>query len=172
MELIIIWLILCICVGVYANGKGRSGIGFFFLSFFLSPLIGLIIALVSYPNEEKIEEKTISTGERKKCPFCAELVKTEAKVCKHCQRDLPEIELPVMIIDNIKYPVMSIKNEDLEYIKKTNKCHLCSNELEKMENVKNKLSSSYIPGSNTIVRKEVEEFLVCRSCGRSFRINE
>ena len=25
----------------------------------------------------------------KECPFCSELVKSQAKVCKHCQRDLP-----------------------------------------------------------------------------------
>jgi hypothetical protein len=30
--------------------------------------------------------------ESKKCPFCAELVKKEAKVCKHCGRDLPGAE--------------------------------------------------------------------------------
>jgi len=88
METVVIWFILCICVGAYANGKGRSGIGFFFLSFFLSPLIGFIIALISKSNEKEIEEKTILSGERKKCPYCAELVKIEATVCKHCQRDL------------------------------------------------------------------------------------
>jgi hypothetical protein len=26
----------------------------------------------------------------RKCPFCAEMVKKEAKVCRFCQRDLPQ----------------------------------------------------------------------------------
>lgn len=30
----------------------------------------------------------------KKCPFCAEWVAAEAKVCKHCRRDLPAITAP------------------------------------------------------------------------------
>jgi hypothetical protein len=29
------------------------------------------------------------TGNRKKCPFCAEDIAVGAKVCKHCKRDLP-----------------------------------------------------------------------------------
>lgn len=28
-------------------------------------------------------------GELRKCPYCAEMVRVEAKVCKHCGREIP-----------------------------------------------------------------------------------
>ncbi|BFL82429.1 hypothetical protein L5M43_05130 [Shewanella sp. SW36] len=82
------WLILAILVGVYANTKGRSGVGFFLLAVILSPLIGFIIALVISPVKGVIEANAIQSGDMKKCPDCAELVKAEAKICKHCRAEL------------------------------------------------------------------------------------
>lgn len=49
MLAIVGWLILSVLVGVVAEARGRSGTGFFFLSLFLSPLIGVIFAL-AMPN--------------------------------------------------------------------------------------------------------------------------
>jgi hypothetical protein len=97
MEFGILWLILCILVGVYASSKGRSGFGYFILSAFLSPLLGIIIVLILGPKADALEDKAISAGDVRKCPFCAELIKTEALVCKHCGKDVPKaayIEAP------------------------------------------------------------------------------
>jgi len=38
------WIALCFLAGWIAAQKGRSGAGFFFLSLFLSPLIGILAA--------------------------------------------------------------------------------------------------------------------------------
>lgn len=84
----IFWLVFAILVGVFASSKGRSGVGFFFLAVLLSPLIAFIIALIVRPIRANTEAKAMESGEFKKCPSCAELVKTEAKLCKHCHSAL------------------------------------------------------------------------------------
>lgn len=83
MELFLTWLILSILAGYYAGTKGRSSIGFFFLSIFLSPLIGFIAALVL----PKVDDEIAKQNNLKKCPYCKELVKQEATVCKHCGKE-------------------------------------------------------------------------------------
>ena len=44
--MLLFWFIGCIIVAVAANGRGRSGIGWFFLSILISPILGLILVLV------------------------------------------------------------------------------------------------------------------------------
>jgi hypothetical protein len=85
---IIIWLGLSVIAGIVAANKGRSGFGFFLLSVLLSPLIGIIAALVAKRNQSAVEEDLLSRGQMKKCPYCAELVRTEASVCRYCGKEL------------------------------------------------------------------------------------
>ncbi len=94
MLFIPLWLVFSIMVGLYANSKGRSGLGFFFLSLILSPLIGLIVALLVKPDAKKIEQAVLATGENKKCPYCAEIIKREAIVCRFCGREVPAEQKP------------------------------------------------------------------------------
>ena len=87
MSFVFFWLVFAALVGVFANSKGRSGFGFFLLSLLLSPLIGFIIALIVKPQEKVVEQKVIAQGNSKKCPDCAEIVKIEAKICRHCRHE-------------------------------------------------------------------------------------
>ena len=85
--MIIGWIILSFLCGMLASSKGKSFFGYLFLSLLLSPLIGFIAVLIAKADNKKIENKSIRSGENKKCPDCAELIKSEAKVCKHCGKN-------------------------------------------------------------------------------------
>jgi uncharacterized membrane protein YGL010W len=80
---VLCWIVLSIACGNYARDRGSSFLGFFMLSVLISPLIVFIVAFISLGNS-KIN----------KCPDCAEFIKSEANICKHCGKrfDLKEVE--------------------------------------------------------------------------------
>ena len=90
MGLFVAWIAFSIVAGVIASNKGRSSVGFFFLALVLSPILGIIAALIAKPDEKKIDKSKIAAGDSKKCPFCAEVIKAEAMVCRYCGRELAE----------------------------------------------------------------------------------
>ena len=73
---IIIWLVCSSLVGLYAEKKGLNVIGYTVGATLLSPLLAWLFALSAEP------------GNVKTCPKCAEQVKQEAKICKHCRSEL------------------------------------------------------------------------------------
>ena len=77
MEILVglfLWVLFGVFSAMIASTKGRSAGGWFFMGLIFGPF-GLLVALL--PATEK-------SGATRKCPDCAEVVKAEAMVCKHC----------------------------------------------------------------------------------------
>jgi hypothetical protein len=80
MDLITLWFVLAVVVGIVAAALGRSGPGWFLLAVIISPLLaGIVLLLVGRAGVEPPSPST-----HVKCPDCRELVLNEARVCKHC----------------------------------------------------------------------------------------
>ena len=65
--------------GIIARRKGRNPI----LWFFLCAIVPLLIAVIM------VFPLRVSKGYTKTCPYCAEIIKENAMVCKHCGKEQP-----------------------------------------------------------------------------------
>ena len=95
MEYLIFWLLFGVTAAIIANSKGRSGFRWFCVGALFGPFSLMIAALPSLkqpPGSPTPETHVL-------CPDCAEFIRTEARVCKHCgckisQPEAGCIELP------------------------------------------------------------------------------
>lgn len=88
MEWIIFWLVCAIVVAVAAKGRGRSALAWFILACLISPLLAVILLALLRRADDGPSYMERHEGKARKCPFCAEYIKREAIVCKHCGRDI------------------------------------------------------------------------------------
>lgn len=93
MEVVVGWLLFAGLVAYWAGTRGRSGLGWFVLACLLSPLVAaLILAILpksgaaSLPRDETGAAITPDTHVR--CPDCRELVRRDARKCRHCNTAL------------------------------------------------------------------------------------
>lgn len=82
MDATLVMLVSAVIIGlvpaIIASSKGRS--------FFLWWLYGTLIFIVAIIHAIIIKSEDSDVGGRV-CPFCAERIKAEAIVCKHCGRE-------------------------------------------------------------------------------------
>jgi hypothetical protein len=88
------WLLFAVGVGVLADSRGRSGVGHFFLSVLLSPLIGLIIVLVA---EDLVKAKQAEEDRRYQHQRELESIKTIVRATETPPKAAPAAPQPVSV---------------------------------------------------------------------------
>ena len=64
MIIFVIWTYFAFFIGKYAQHKGKKFGYYFLLSFLTTPLIGLIVLLITNKNKDEVEKRTTETGKR------------------------------------------------------------------------------------------------------------
>ena len=80
-------LAIAVMIGLVPAGiayaKGRN----FLLWWFYGAALWIVAmphALLMKPDQKTLDRKALASGEWKKCPDCAELIRSEAAICRHC----------------------------------------------------------------------------------------
>lgn len=88
----IAWTVGAIAVGVVAEFRGRMAPPWFLISMALSPLLGAVL-LIAMPQKRRGSAVAVTADpdlskDHTRCPECREVVRRDARKCKHCGSQL------------------------------------------------------------------------------------
>jgi hypothetical protein len=99
-EIFLVAFFLGLIPAIIAKNKGENFILWWIFGTLLF-IIALPAALLIKPDDAGIEQEKLQSGEMKKCPYCAELIKSEAKVCRYCGKELPTLKSITLELETI-----------------------------------------------------------------------
>jgi len=127
--LIVVLLIISVLIYFLPSLIGQhkeNSLGIFLLNLLLGwTFLGWVVSLLwAVVSPRKIVHQNSGYNLRK-CPYCAEYVKEEAKICKHCRMEIPDNSVREEIINELATELIVDNfsgNKEIEY---TDRCPHC-----------------------------------------------
>lgn len=96
LNLLIFSALLGLIPAAIAHNKGKDFFGWWVFGAALF-IVALPAAILARTEVDALEMRQLKQGNLRKCPFCSELIKRDAIVCKHCGRELPPLQSEELI---------------------------------------------------------------------------